>query len=64
MAVHASHAEIADNQVGGVVDGFEQGIGAVAGSGDLGQRRERIAQHGQHHRVVIDQQDFHIALHK
>ena len=40
-AVHAGHAVVADQQVGGIVYGLEQGVGGVAGGRDLAERGER-----------------------
>ncbi len=45
VAVHAGHAIVADQQIGRIIDCFEQGVGRVAGGGDAGQRGQRAVQH-------------------
>ena len=52
-AVHPRHAVIADQKIGGIVDGFEQRVGGIAGSSHDPQRGERALQHAHDHGVVI-----------
>ena len=63
VAVHAGHAVVADQQIGRVVYGFQQGVGGVAGGGDRGQRLQGAVQQSEDHGIVVHQQDFDVIRH-
>src|SRR5207302_4697206 len=64
VAVHTGHSVIADQDVGRVIHGLEQGVRRVAGSFDVGHRRQALLKHSQHHGIVVHQQNFDVVGHK
>lgn len=63
-AIHAGHAIVANEQVGDIIHGLKQSVGSVGGRRNPRQRRQRLLQHGQHHRVIVHQQQFEVIGHE
>jgi hypothetical protein len=53
LAVEAGHAVVGHDEVGFLLDGLQQGVGAVGGGDDLAVGLDALAEQGQDGRVVL-----------
>ena len=59
--IEPGHLEVGDDQVGHLVDGFEQCVRAIRGCRNRRQFGQLAPKHIQHHRIIVNEQNLEIA---